>query len=309
MNPPASTARAEIRREVNPPGGGRNGAVAPAELSRIPRSTELSRLSRLRRAHPTRTRRTRRSRWRRVWGPGGPGPHPARFRGDPAAGGRRVDLAATGAETVGVDVTPGRCRSTTAAGSPTACGRRGCHRPRRVHPRRDVPGRHRHPRHPGPGRSAGGLPCAAAGDVHRPRGRLRRTDRTRRSPQWSRRPRRHHLDARHRPRMDPQERQRRTDQTRRGLRPWCSHRRDRDGTRRRGSPRRAGRGRARRGPHRHPAVDDLRLPHLPPRYRGRPAGADPTRSVPADSGTAWGTFRPRSGGQGHPGPPRSPSVG
>jgi len=260
MNPPASTARAEIRREVNPPGGGRNGAVATR------RAVPNSQVHRTEPAQPASTRTPHQNAtYPAISLAAGLGSGQAQATscpvpGDPAAGGHRVDLAATGAETVGVDVTPGRCRSTTAAGSPTACGRRGCHRPRRVHPRRDVPGRHRHPRHPGPGRSAGGLPCAAAGDVHRPRGRLRRTDRTRRSPQWSRRPRRHHLDARHRPRMDPQERQRRTDQTRRGLRPWCSHRRDRDGTRRRGSPRRAGRGRARRGPHRHPAVDDLRLP-------------------------------------------------
>src|SRR6201996_2503684 len=95
------------------------------------------------------------------------------------ATGRRADLAALGVAAVGLDETAqviphdgGR-----AGGGGRGVGHRRHHRPRRVHPHVDVPGRHRGPGHPGPGRRARRLPGRAPGGVHRSGGGQRRPDR------------------------------------------------------------------------------------------------------------------------------------
>ena len=58
-----------------------------------------------------------------------------------------------------------------------ALGDRRRDRPRRLHAHVDVPERHRPPRHPRRGRSAGGVPRGPARHLHRPRGGRRRDDR------------------------------------------------------------------------------------------------------------------------------------
>jgi pyruvate/2-oxoglutarate dehydrogenase complex dihydrolipoamide dehydrogenase (E3) component len=91
-------------------------------------------------------------------------------------------------------------------------------------------------------------------------------------------PRRRHPRAhrcrpgvRHCPGLDPQGRQRGAHQARRRRRSGGAGRRHGHEPRRRRGPRPAGPGRARPGPHRPAAPDDLRLPDLPPGRRRRPA--------------------------------------
>jgi hypothetical protein len=73
------------------------------------------------------------------------------------------------------------------------------------------------------------------------------------------------------PRVDPQDRQRRRDQAGRGQASRATLWGHRHRPRRRPGPRRSDRGGARTGPGRAAPPDDLRLPHVPSRHRGRPA--------------------------------------
>ena len=81
-------------------------------------------------------------------------------------------------------------------------------------------------------------------------------------------------------RMDPQGRQRRVHQARRGRRPRRPRRRDVGGPLGRRGARLLGPRRPRRGADRAAPAHDLRLPHVPPRDRGRASGTSPAAREP-----------------------------
>ena len=176
------------------------------------------------------------------------------------ATGRRTGLAALGVDAIGLDpaarvidvdermriIRPGRTRRRwPRRWRARAVGDRRCHRQGRVHPRVDVPGRDRRPRHPRPRRPGCGVSRAAQGHLHRPGNRRGRIDRGPGGRVGYRRAHRLRARALDDARVDPQGRQRRLHQADRGRGPRRARGCDVGGTLGRRGARRARRRRAR----------------------------------------------------------------
>ena len=150
-----------------------------------------------------------------------------------------------------------------------AVGHRRHHRQGRLHAHVDVPGGGRGRRHPRPGRSRGGVPRRAAGDLHRSRGRLGRDDRAAGTGRRAGR-------ARSAARTCPRRRAAGSP----GPRGWSSWSRTATAASLVGATAVGPSGGEilsmlttavhARSPGLHAALDDLRLPDLPPGGRGRP---------------------------------------